>query len=166
MNDAFNFADPYNPLAISTKGKGKKVLVVDDEPLVRQFIEATLRSRGYDEIIFSASGAVVPNLALKEQPHLIIMDVMMPGGNGIRALRALKESPSTSRIPVILTSGFSFPTLGECSQNRPDAVLAKPFLASQLLAKVESVLEPTAPVQKLPEIRRPTTGSRTQPVPV
>src|SRR5436190_7461070 len=110
MNDAFNFADPYNPLAISTKGKGKKVLVVDDEPLVRQFIEATLRSRGYDEIIFSASGAVVPNLALKEQPHLIIMDVMMPGGNGIRALRALKESPSTSRIPVILTSGFSFPT--------------------------------------------------------
>src|SRR5262245_24687585 len=133
MNDSFNFA-PSNSIASSAKARGTKILVVDDEPLVRQFIDASLRSFGYENIIFCTSGSAVPNLVLKEQPHLIIMDVMMPGGNGIRALRLLKETPSTARIPVILTSGFSFPTLGECSQNRPDAVLAKPFLASQLIA--------------------------------
>jgi CheY-like chemotaxis protein len=165
MNDAFNFAPPSNSFASSAKAKGTKILVVDDEPLVRQFIDASLRSKGYENIIFCASGAAVPNLALKEQPHLIIMDVMMPGGNGIRALRTLKETPNTARIPVILTSGFSFPTLGECSQNRPDAVLAKPFLVSQLLSKVEALLDPVA-MPKLPEFRRPSTGSRTQPVPV
>src|SRR5207253_2279766 len=110
-------------------------LIVDDEPLVRQFIEAILRSKGYDDLIFSGNGSTVPTQALKEQPHLIIMDVMMPGGNGLRALRILKGSAATARIPVILTSGFNFPTLGELQLNRPDGVLAKPFLASQLLAK-------------------------------
>jgi len=165
MNDAFHFTVPPSLPAFSAKGKGKKILVVDDEPLVRQFIEAALRSAGFEDLLFSGSGSTVPTLALKEQPHLIIMDVMMPGGNGIRALRALKESSSTSHIPVILTSGFNFQTLGECHQNRPDAVLAKPFVASELLAAVGSLLEAPAP-QKTPDYRRPSTGSRTQPVPV
>jgi CheY-like chemotaxis protein len=164
MNDAFNFALP--PVIAPPKGKGRKILVVDDEPLVREFIDATLRSRGYEDLIFSGNGSTVPALALREEPHLIIMDVMMPGGNGLRALRALKGSPATSGIPVILTSGFNFPTLGECAQNRPDAVLAKPFLASQLLDKVESLLEKPATLPIFPEFRRPATGSRTQPVPV
>jgi two-component system alkaline phosphatase synthesis response regulator PhoP len=166
MNDAFNFALPPAHLTLSAKAKDTKILIVDDEPAIRQLIAATLHARGYEEFIFSSNGRSVPALALKEQPHLIIMDVMMPGGNGLRALRALKESPATAGIPVILTSGFHFQTLGECSQNRPDGVLAKPFLPSHLLAKVESILEKPAPVQKLPEIRRPANGSRTQPVPV
>jgi CheY-like chemotaxis protein len=166
MNEILHFAVPPNS-PVSARAKGKKILIVDDEPLVRRFIEQTLRSKGYEDLVFSGSGSTVPTLALKEQPHLIIMDVMMPGGNGIRALRALKESPSTAGIPVILTSGFSFPTLGECSQNRPDAVLAKPFVASQLLSKVESIFEKPTVVPMPSEIRRfASGGSRTQPVPV
>src|SRR5262245_48280348 len=117
MNDSFNFAVPSTPAASSAKRRGKKILIVDDEPLVRQFIEAILRSKGYEDLLFCGNGSVVPNLALKEQPHLIIMDVMMPGGNGLRALRSLKSAPVTARIPVILTSGFNFPTLGELQLN-------------------------------------------------
>ncbi|HWB05080.1 MAG TPA: response regulator [Verrucomicrobiales bacterium] len=166
MNNVLNFAVPPNS-TVSARAKGKKILIVDDEPLVRRFIEQALRASGYEDLVFSGNGSNVPTLALKEQPQLIIMDVMMPGGNGIRALRALKESPATAGIPVILTSGFNFPTLGECSQNRPDAVLAKPFVASQLLAKVEGIFEKPAAPPIVPEVRRYANGgSRTQPVPV
>ncbi len=171
MNDASNFALPPAYANASAPKRSKTILIVDDEPLIRQLIAATLFARGYEDFIFASSGKAVPALAQKEQPHLIIMDVMMPGGNGLRALRALKECPATSTIPVILTSGFNFPTLGECSQNRPDGLLAKPFMPSHLLAKVESVLarpvmEKTAPVQRMPDFRRPASGSLTQPVPV
>lgn len=113
-----------------------KVLVVDDEPSICRFIEGALRSAGFEEIVISASGSMVPTLALSERPQLIIMDVMMPGGNGMRALRALKKSPATAGIPVIITTGFALPTLDECQQNRADRLLAKPFTAEQLLRAV------------------------------
>ena len=120
----------------STVSSRGKVLVVDDEPSICRFIEAALRSAGFEEIVVSASGSAVPTLALSERPQLIIMDVMMPGGNGMRALRALKKSPVTAGIPVIITTGFALPTLDECQQNRADRVLAKPFTTEQLLKAV------------------------------
>lgn len=115
--------------------KGGKILVVDDEPLMRRFIELGLQAGGYGDMIFCNSGSNVQSVALSERPQLIIMDVMMPGGNGMRALRMLKQSPVTAGIPVILTSGFAIPTLDE-QQNRADHLLPKPFSAEQLLTVV------------------------------
>ena len=112
--------------------KGGKILVVDDEPPMRRFIELGLQAGGYGDMIFCNSGSNVQSVALSERPQLIIMDVMMPGGNGMRALRMLKQSPVTAGIPVILTSGFAIPTLDE-QQNRADHLLHKPFSAEQLL---------------------------------
>ena len=125
----------------SVSGHGK-VLVVDDEPSICRFIEAALRSAGFEEIVTCASGSAVPTLALSERPQLIIMDVMMPGGNGMRALRALKRTPATAGIPVIITSGFALPALDECPQNRADRVLAKPFTVEQLLKAVGQLTTP------------------------
>lgn len=118
-----------------------KILVVDDEPQMRRFIEQGLRAAGYEDVVFSSNGSKVPSLALTERPQLIIMDVMMPGGNGMRALRMLKNTPATAGIPVIITSGFNVPTDGECTQNRADRVLAKPFTVEQLLKAVGRLIE-------------------------
>ena len=117
-----------------------RILVADDEPAMRRFIELGLRAAGYEQLIFCSNGSRVPAMAMDERPGLIIMDVMMPGGNGIRALRALKERSATAGIPVILTSGFSLPTLDECAQNRADAVIMKPFSARDLLQLVARLL--------------------------
>lgn len=117
-----------------------KILVVDDEPAVRRFIELGLRSGGYEDLIFCSSGTGVPLLALNERPQLIIMDVMMPGGNGMRALRQLKQSVGTVGIPIILTSGFHVLTLEECAQNRVDSLLSKPFTVAQLLKEVTRLI--------------------------
>ena len=128
-------------IPVPARRTGGKILVVDDEALVRRFIEMSLRSGGYEDVIFCSSGSGVPLLALGERPQLIIMDVMMPGGNGLRALRILKQSPGTAGIPIILTSGFHVLTLEECIQNRVDHLLAKPFTAAQLLKEVGRLLK-------------------------
>jgi CheY-like chemotaxis protein len=120
---------------------------VDDEPPICRFIEQGLRAAGFNNLIFSSNGSNVPNRALSERPDLIIMDVMMPGGNGLKALRILRSAPVTARIPVIITSGFSVLTVGDCEQSRPDRVLAKPFTVEQLLKAVGSVLPATGHTQ-------------------
>ena len=124
-----------DPGPAPARTKGGKILVVDDEPLMRRFIELGLQAGGYGDMIFCNSGSNVQSVALSERPQLIIMDVMMPGGNGLRALRMLKQSPVTAGIPVILTSGFAIPTLDE-QQNRADHLLPKPFSTEQLLKVV------------------------------
>lgn len=140
MNAVVENTDHSELTNASVKTKTTKILVVDDEPMMRRFIEASLRAAGYDELIFSSSGSAVPSLALAERPQLIIMDVMMPGGNGLRALRTLRSSPATARIPVIMTSGFNVLTMEESATNRPEQLLSKPFTASQLLGEVARLL--------------------------
>ncbi|MES2470306.1 MAG: response regulator [Verrucomicrobiota bacterium] len=123
------------------KRKTAKILIVDDEPPVRRFIESTLRTVGYEQIIFGTSGSAVPSLAFNERPDLIIMDVMMPGGNGLKALRNLRHAKDTAAIPVIITSGFNVRTLEAESPDRTGYILAKPFSASQLLQQVAAILD-------------------------
>ena len=102
---------------IPGKLKTAKILIVDDEPPVRRFIESTLRAVGYQQIIFGTSGSAVPSLACNERPDLIIMDVMMPGGNGLKALRILRHAKETAAIPVIITSGFNVRTWRQKARN-------------------------------------------------
>ena len=123
------------------KLKTAKILIVDDEPPVRRFIESSLRSVGYEQILFGTSGSAVPSLAFNERPDLIIMDVMMPGGNGLKALRILRHAKDTADIPVIITSGFNVRNFEAESPERTEYVLAKPFSASQLLQQVADILE-------------------------
>ncbi len=130
--------DSIRPAGVSFRGK---ILVVDDEPAMRQFIEQALRLAGYRDLLFCHTGTPVPFMARSEQPGLIIMDVMMAGGNGMRALRSLRQSDLTRGIPVILTSGFSVLTLEESAENQPDRILPKPFTVPQLLQAVAQLLE-------------------------
>ena len=139
MNAVFETVSRSASPAASGRLRGK-ILIVDDEPQVRELIAASLRAGGYDKFVFGSSGSVVPTLVLRENPQLIIMDVMMPGGNGLRALRTLKSSPDTAGIPVIMTSGFAVQSQGTCAGEQADCLLAKPFKPAQLLATVERLL--------------------------
>lgn len=117
------------------------ILVVDDQPSVREFIKAALHSGGYDDVTFLAGGAGVLRTALSDRPRLIVMDVMMPGGNGMRALRALRTCQATASIPVIITSGFSVPLAEDKVAGRPDGILSKPFSVEQLLEIVSRLIK-------------------------
>ena len=130
---------PAEP-SIGSDGQGFKILVVDDEPMMRKFIAGSLNAGGFPEVIFGSNGGSVHSLALRENPRLIIMDVIMPGGNGMRAYRTLKNSARTAAIPVIMTSGFDVLAVDPSAGNMPSHLLAKPFTAQRLLEEVNRVL--------------------------
>lgn len=77
-----------------------KVLIVEDHPDSREILGMQIERLGY-EVIEALSGEEAIEKALVQNPDLIIMDIMLPGMNGIEAAIALKQNPKTSPIPVI-----------------------------------------------------------------
>ena len=120
--------------------KKKKVLVIDDEILIREVVKAALNHSNFEAITLES-----PNQAdaviRKTKPDLILMDLYMPELNGLELLRTLKKDPETARIPVIIFSG---------SQEREDVIggqkagvyeyVTKPVDNRVLIAKIRDVL--------------------------
>ena len=72
----------------------KKIMVVDDSPTERAFMEGMLKKRGYEVLIVDSGEAAIER-SKTEQPDLILMDVVMPGLNGFQATRAITREEST-----------------------------------------------------------------------
>ena len=80
-----------------------RILVVDDSPTETHKIVNTLSRVGH-QVLTAATGSDGVNKAQEEQPDVILMDVVMPGINGVQATRQITRSDSTSHIPVIIVS--------------------------------------------------------------
>jgi twitching motility two-component system response regulator PilH len=113
-----------------------KILVVDDSPTDRQFIRETLTRKGY-EVITAESGEDAIAKAKSERPHLILMDVVMPGLNGYQATRTLTRDDATKHIPVIICTSRRTDTdkVWGMRQGAND-YLVKPIDPAALLAKI------------------------------
>ena len=125
-----------------------KILVVDDEELLVKGIRFNLQNEGYD-VITGSNGAEAVNLALKQKPDLILMDVMMPEMDGLTACSKIREF---SDVPIILLTakaedmdklmGFD---------NGTDDYLTKPFNILELKARIRALLRRTGAGEKEPE---------------
>ncbi len=116
----------------------RKVLIVDDEPDIREILELLLKSNGCD-VFSSADGENAINI-LKENPSmdLIILDVMMPRKNGIEVLKKIREF---SKIPALfLTAKIQESDKAEAYASGGDDYLTKPFSQNELLMKVNSLI--------------------------
>lgn len=114
-----------------------KILIADDEPEIRDLLRLYLEKDGY-EIYEAADGMEALALLKKENPDLAILDIMMPGQDGYRVLRNIRE---TSNIPVILLSartGDSDKILG--LDLGADDYITKPFVPLEAVARVHSNL--------------------------
>ncbi|RBP45040.1 response regulator receiver domain-containing protein [Roseimicrobium gellanilyticum] len=118
----------------------KKILVADDEPAMRELLGEMFRTAGFEHLIFASNGSAVLDLAVAENPQLIVLDVMMPRGNGLRALRSLREHPKTSGIPVIMMSGFGLGALTNAAGEFTSHFLAKPFTCNELIDRASGLL--------------------------
>lgn len=83
------------------KGKIKKVLVVDDDPVVIRLVKEILKTLGY-QVETAKDGIDAMVLVKKEKPDLIVLDIMMPELNGYDVLRTLKFTDEFKDIPVLL----------------------------------------------------------------
>jgi CheY-like chemotaxis protein len=118
----------------------QKILIADDEVYMLRLLEMTFKKGGY-EVVSCRDGKEALATAFTAQPQLIVLDVMMPGLDGLGALRLLKENPATRDIPVVVLSAKGH------ALTRVDAVLAgavlflaKPFSPNQLLGEVQKIL--------------------------
>jgi two-component system phosphate regulon response regulator PhoB len=119
----------------------KKILVVDDEKDIRDLVEATLL-RSEHVVIKADSGDRAVEIARTEKPHLILMDIMMPGNvDGLEATRILKNDPETKSCTIVLLTAK-----GQVSDRRAgiaagaDDYFVKPFSPLELLRKVDQIL--------------------------
>jgi CheY-like chemotaxis protein len=118
----------------------QKVLVVDDDPIMHRVLGHYLGRKGY-QMINASSGRQAIELANRELPQLIVLDVRMPEMSGLAALRQLKESESTKNIPVIVvTVNSDRLTHMESEISGAAAFLAKPFRPAQLLEEIKRLL--------------------------
>jgi two-component system, OmpR family, alkaline phosphatase synthesis response regulator PhoP len=79
--------------------QGKKILIVDDEPDILEFLKYNLQKEGY-AVVTAADGNQALQVADKEKPHLIILDIMMPELDGVETCRALRSKKEFSETPI------------------------------------------------------------------
>ena len=121
--------------------KEKRILVVDDEPNIRQTISDLLRRIGAD-VDAATDGNQAVELIEKNDYHLILSDIKMPGKNGYEIFAAAKDK--SPNLPVILMTGFGYDPNHSIVRARKEglaAVLFKPFKVDQLLSEIQKALE-------------------------
>jgi len=120
--------------------RGSTVLVVEDNPVNRKLARNVLRSRGY-RVLEADTGEEGIEIARSERPHLILMDLQLPGLDGIEATRRLKADPSTRHIPVIALSAHAQDTdEARALEAGCAGYIAKPIRLSRFPQQVGSYL--------------------------
>lgn len=116
----------------------KTILIVEDNPANLKLATTVLEHAGYRILsVENALDAVA--IAQRELPRLILMDIQLPGMNGLDATRQLKEQPATANIPVVALTAFAMKGDEERILGAGcDGYIAKPFDYKELLAQVDS----------------------------
>lgn len=121
-----------------------RILAVDDEPHILKLVSFSLAARGF-EMLEASDGLAALEIAEREHPDLILLDVMMPMLDGYETCRRLKSNPGTADIPVVMLSAKS--------QKAEQAVgleagaldyITKPFTPKDLVEQVRGFLGETA----------------------
>jgi DNA-binding response OmpR family regulator len=116
----------------------EKILVVDDEWELRNLLTEFLTGEGYD-VIHASNGEEALELAEKEEPQVILLDIKMPGIDGIEVCRRLKEEDQTRFIPVIMVTALEDRDVDAFVEGADDFVI-KPFSLMEFSFRVRSML--------------------------
>ena len=120
----------------------RRILVVDDDPMVATTIQRVLRPEGYD-VEVALGGAAALDQARARKPDLVVLDLMMPGVDGLEVCRQLRANGSLPILMLTARSGTSDRVRG--LDTGADDYLVKPFAYAELLARVRALLRRAAP---------------------
>jgi DNA-binding response OmpR family regulator len=117
-----------------------KILIAEDEPDIRDLVAFTLRFAGY-EVVAATNGEEAVQIASREYPDLILMDVRMPRMTGYDACRVMKANPELKDIPVVFLSAKGQDAeIQHGLEAGAEEYLLKPFAPDQLTDRVRAIL--------------------------
>ncbi len=127
----------------------KRILIVDDEPDVVSYLEMLLQDNGYDTLT-AEDGAQGLDLARKEKPDLVTLDISMPKASGTRFYKAIRSEPDLASIPVVIVTGVTGHGGDAYAYERfigrrtlvppPDGYFPKPIDRDEFLAALRKLL--------------------------
>src|SRR5262249_2521903 len=156
--DINQFAHTISQALLSTKQskKQKRILLVDDDANLRMIFREALQFERY-KVIEASDGSHALELLKRERPDVILLDIMLPGIDGIKIAEIIKSNVSTSQIPIIfLTAKGQTEDKVKALKTGADDYLVKPVDSSELVARIEAIVDrteaelATSPTTKLP----------------
>ena len=128
------------------------IYCVEDDHSIRELMLYTLRASGFDAEGFE-DGASLLEAMQNRRPKLILLDVMLPGMDGIEILRRIRLNTSTADIPVVMATakGTEYDKVLGLDSGADD-YLVKPFGMMEMVSRIRAVLRRTAPVQETPDL--------------
>jgi len=115
------------------------ILVVDDEPVVRALLRAALEPAG-SRVVEALDGSEALEVAWRERPEVVLLDVGLPKLSGLDVCRALKTNPEPPRV-LLITGNADLAGIDACGA---DGIVTKPFRPDELLALVQRQFEDAA----------------------
>jgi len=118
----------------------EKILIVEDNPLNMRLIEMTLRPKGY-RLLGATDGEKALDMAIRENPDLIIMDISLPKVSGLEVTKRLRQMPAFNHIPIIAVTAHAMKgDEAEIIDAGCDAYLPKPINTRQLPEVITELL--------------------------
>jgi two-component system alkaline phosphatase synthesis response regulator PhoP len=129
------------------------IYCVEDDSSIRELMVYTLQASGFEACGFQDAAAFW-EMMKEKKPELVILDIMLPGEDGISILKKLKTSPVTEEIPVIMATakGSEYDTVIGLDSGADD-YLSKPFGMMEMVSRIKAVLRRSAPKKKQKQIK-------------
>jgi pilus assembly protein CpaE len=119
-----------------------KVLLIDDDPHLRKILSRVLQKNDF-EVIIAEDGATGLRVARRQQPDLIILDIIMPGMDGFEVAQRLHNDPTCARIPIMVLTAYATPWGRKTAvEVGVDDFVTKPFGIDDVVAKVKAMTSP------------------------
>lgn len=144
-----NFIDPQAAIVPSTEDqvrpaaeleraiRASKILIVDDQKMVRELLKIYLTTGGYQDLIFAADGDEALEAIANEDPDLVVLDLQMPRMNGLDVCKTLRADPQHAMLPVLVqTAADSAEERAEIFRSGATDMVGKPINDAELLARV------------------------------
>ena len=117
----------------------KKILVIEDDDVMRELMRMTLEQHGY-EVAIAEDGVRGYDTALFMKPDLIVTDIRMPGADGIHVVRLVRDTSSLEKTPILITTAFGTGSATFSLQLGANAFEPKPINSQSFLSTVRRLL--------------------------
>lgn len=119
-----------------------RVMIVDDEEVMRKLMRRTLERMGFAQIYSAKDGVEGLELAKSQRPDVIVSDYDMPNMHGLQLLKAVREEPSLDETAFVMLSGVANDTVTDRARELgANSIIMKPFLSADLKRQLETLVK-------------------------